>query len=405
MRILYVSTFSYPTLIGGADRTLHNLVEGMRTRGHEVRVVSLQSANVAPIGSRPDYLSTFPVRNLYCPDGTQPHGAFDKLRWHIRDIYNPRAAEDVETILKEFQPDILSSHNLAGWSVAVWDMAARHNVPVVQVLHDFYLTCVAGSRSVGGSPCQKTCTRCRLLRLPHRTKSKIPVALVGISNYMLQHMDAAGYFPSARKARIYNVERPLCLAPEALLDPATPVFGFIGRIAPHKGIETLLEAFSAADLPTQTRLLIAGVGEPGYVSELADSYTSDNVHFVGHTNPKDFFPQLSWTVMPSLSDEPLGRVVFESHGFGVPVLGSRRGGIPEMIEDGVTGHLFEAGNVKALTELLERSAHSGRPTSRAEIAAKSASFFDTNRFIDEYETVYYGVLREPTVRKQTEGAE
>ena len=358
----------------------------MKSRGHEVCVTALERKEdtaLAPHDRR------FPVRNIYRPDGASSHGTVTKLLWHGVDIWNPRAAWDFRKVLKEFQPDVVSCHNLAGWSIAVWNEAQRRDIPIVHVLHDYYLMCTAGSMSKDGLPCTQRCARCKAFRLPHRGKSAAVSGVVAISEHMKTVFETAGYFPNARIDRIYNVEKPpaaSALAPQAL--PAPDAFGFIGRVAPHKGVEVLLEAFARADLPETARLDIAGTGTEAYVAGLRARYASPRIRFLGHTSPAAFFSGVSWTVAPSLSNEPLGRVIFESIGHGVPVIASRRGGIPEMVDEGRTGHLVPPGDVLALRAALEKAARQPMPLDRKTMAATVATFFDTDRFLDEYENMY-----------------
>lgn len=388
MRILFVNTFSDPIILGGAERTLSIIVEGMRERGHEVRVVSLQSDIATEAVEWPDHTTRYPVRNLFVPDGRSARRLPEKLLWHGLDLYNPIAARDLEKEIKDFRPDVASFHNLSGWSISAWDVARHHDIPIVQVLHDYYLMCVSSMRAKQGVSCEAACGRCKLFRFLHRQRSGAVRAVVGISDHILKQFLDAGYFPGAHARRIYNVATPIGFDVAKMEFPRTLVFGFIGRIAPHKGIETLLRAFGTASLPEGSTLLIAGDGEPDYVAHLKSQYQSEAVNFLGQQNPDNFFPRLSWCVVPSVSDEPLGRVVFESHAYGVPVLGSRRGGIPEMITRGLNGYLFEAGNYSELRGLLERVSSKVDRLCRVNIRKSSEHFFDSARFLDSYEDIY-----------------
>lgn len=392
MRILFTNTFSDPIILGGAERTLSIIVEGMRERGHEVRVVSFQSDIEIDAQEWPDHTSRYPTRNLFTPDGRIARRLPEKLFWHGLDLYNPIAARDLDKEIRSFKPDVVSFHNLSGWSISAWDVASHHDVPIVQVLHDYYLMCVSGMRAKQGVSCEDTCGRCKLFRFLHRRKSGAVRAVVGISDHILKQFLDAGYFPGAKARRIYNVATPVGLDVTDIEFPRTPVFGFIGRIAPHKGIETLLRAFVTASMPAGSTLLIAGDGEPDYVANLKARYQNEAVCFLGRQKPDSFFPRLSWCVVPSISDEPLGRVVFESQGYGVPVLGSRRGGIPEMIAEGLNGYLFEAGNDAELRLLIERVSANREEIHRLEVVKSAAPFFDLDRFLSEYDVVYRSLM-------------
>jgi len=75
---------------------------------------------------------------------------------------------------------------------------------------------------------------------------------------------------------------------------------------------------------------------------------------VGWMKPEEFYPTIDVLVVPSLWHEPLGRVVFEAYSYGVPVLGARRGGIPEIIDEGETGFVFDPEHQQELIALLRR---------------------------------------------------
>ena len=78
-------------------------------------------------------------------------------------------------------------------------------------------------------------------------------------------------------------------------------------------------------------MLIAGSGTSHYVAELERRAHGLPVEFVGRMSPDWFFPKVDITVVPSVWNEPLGRVVIESFAFERPVVATPVGGIPELI--------------------------------------------------------------------------
>jgi glycosyltransferase involved in cell wall biosynthesis len=77
------------------------------------------------------------------------------------------------------------------------------------------------------------------------------------------------------------------------------------------------------------------------VNELRARHKSPDVAFLGYVAADSFFEGIDALVVPSVWHEPSGRVISEAYAYGVPVIGSRRGGIPELIEEGRTGFLFD----------------------------------------------------------------
>jgi glycosyltransferase involved in cell wall biosynthesis len=266
-------------------------------------------------------------------------------------------------------------HNIVGWSAAVLPAIRSLGLPLVQVLHDQYLRCVR-SMLFTTDRCLDRCGSCRLMRLPHRRLSRIPDAVVGVSRFVLHAHLADGYFQGVPihvdMHNVSDLDRRNCPAPPPLGGPDI-VFGFIGGLAPAKGIELLLQSFRAVARPNW-RLRVAGTGESLYVQHLRTAYRDRRIEFLGRQDAAAFISGLDATVVPSLCDDTLPSVVFESLIHGRPVIGSRRGGIPEMVEPGRSGLLFEPDDRDGLQNAMETfAAEAPRWRShQAAIAAEAA---------------------------------
>jgi glycosyltransferase involved in cell wall biosynthesis len=92
--------------------------------------------------------------------------------------------------------------------------------------------------------------------------------------------------------------------------------------------------------------------DPAYGANLATRYDRPEIEFCGHVAPDEFYRSIDVLVVPSNWHEPLGMVAVESLGFGIPVIGARGGGIPEILGEGGPGWLFEPGNVEELSAIL-----------------------------------------------------
>ena len=158
--------------------------------------------------------------------------------------------------------------------------------------------------------------------------------------------------PKLRVSRYGIDTRPFeNVAPGARLD-AKITFGFVGTIAPHKGVHVLVDALRR--LPRdQCRLLI--FGSDAHYSEygrmLRELSEGCDVTFCGPVDRArigDAFAQIDCLVMPSLWLENSPIVIQESFAAGVPVIASGQGGMAELIDDGRSGRLFPAGDATAL---------------------------------------------------------
>jgi glycosyltransferase involved in cell wall biosynthesis len=107
-----------------------------------------------------------------------------------------------------------------------------------------------------------------------------------------------------------------------------------------KGIDFLMREMQAMP-KDKYELFVAGPGRTAYTDELRKRDFGMPVHWMGFTQPEEFFPLIDMLIVPSLWQEPFGRVIVEAYSYGLPVLASRVGGIPEIIDENVTGFLFD----------------------------------------------------------------
>ncbi len=188
------------------------------------------------------------------------------------------------------------------------------------------------------------------------------VRFLAVSQYSARELGA----PLDRTSVIYGGADPERYAPDES-ERRNGVL-FVGRLTPHKGVDRLIAA-----LPLGARLQIAGSEghdpsppENGYPALLRQLAANKDVAFLGPVRDADLpalYRQSSVLVLPSVErtcygrtirvSELLGLVVLEAMASGTPVVASRIGGLPEIVEDGVTGFLITPGNE---TELRDRLA-------------------------------------------------
>jgi len=354
MRIALVSTLYAPYQYGGAERSTQLLAEGLSQRGHAVCVITLGEAGY---GGRSVIngvsVQRVPLENWYWPYSGSPGNAAGRAAWHLRDFRNAAMSARVGSLLDRERPDILNTHSLAGFSVGIWREASERGVPIVHTLRDYYLMCPPGAMYRNGANCGRICARCLPFAVYRRHASQSVQAVVGISRFILDRHIRAGFFERSRTAQV--IFNPLPAMPGRL--PKDPrgalVYGFIGRICPEKGIRWLLDVFTAS-AHLGERLVVAGKGETGFVESLKAQYASPSVRFIGHVDPAVFYEQVDVVVVPSLWNEPLGRSAIEPLSYGIPVIASNRGGLAEIVEDGVTGIIVDPDDTGSLARAIAR---------------------------------------------------
>jgi glycosyltransferase involved in cell wall biosynthesis len=384
MRILFINVLYKPYIGGGTEITLKNLVEGIQNLGHEVKVLTFLDRNDKEEVIDGILVYRAKIPNLYLPYGKKRPSFLKRRLWHILDIYNPLAKKIVLKQIREYKPDLVNIHNIYGWSCSIWDAVEEANIPAIQVLHDLYLLCPTNMFK-NNTVCQKQCLTCKLMRLPYRLKSNKLKAVVGVSNFILNHYLNYGYFQDVPiKKVIYNA-RKLNTNINKKIDPDYISFGFIGSLLPNKGIEILLKAFHKIKKPNY-RLFIAGSGKEDYEEYLKSKYKDASTIFMGKVNPEDFFEKVDVTIVPSIWYENFPGVIVESLAFGIPVIGSNIGGIPEIISEDINGMLFDPYKEGDLEQKILKFAKeiSIWRSKTEEIKKSSQKFTNYEKWIDEW---------------------
>lgn len=164
--------------------------------------------------------------------------------------------------------------------------------------------------------------------------------------------------------RINNIVKRL--RAECNIPQHAVLFGVAGRLLPKKGYLSFLKAGKLAikHCPdTDIRLVVIGGSfsrnQQKYLQELKNAADeldiADKVIFTGFKSDiKSYVSDLDALVVPSEWDEPFGRTALEGMALGIPVLASRIGGLPEVIEENITGLLYESGNSDELSNCMKQ---------------------------------------------------
>jgi glycosyltransferase involved in cell wall biosynthesis len=342
VKLLFINTLYAPYAVGGAERVVQSLAEGMTEAGHEAVVVATapgKGTSAAWVnGTKVYYVG---LRNLYWPFGERKNSTALKPLWHALDTHQFWMASAVDWILDTERPDLVHTQNLAGFSTLVWRSVKKRGLPLVHTLHDYYLLCPKATMFRANQNCRRPCIRCSPYALPRRHGSNLVDEVTGVSNFILERHLAHHYFHATPSRKvIYNPYRTNIASAWSGTQSLPVRFGYLGRLHPTKGLEVLLD--SVRRLPHGTwHLKIGGKGLAEYESHLRFKYEAPTIEFLGYVETDLFFETIDVLVVPSVWHEPSGRVISESHAHGVPVIGSRTGGIPELVENERTGLIFD----------------------------------------------------------------
>ena len=293
---------------------------------------------------------------------------FGELRAFFSGIYSLSSRKQIRKLLAEQSPDVVHIHNLFPLiSPAILPECKKAGVPVVMTVHNYRLICPNGMYMSGGKVCEKCCGGKEYQCLLNNCEGSLFKSL----GYFLRN-----WF--ARKKRYYldNVSMFACLTEfqkqklvedgfkkERMVvvpnmvdgntfkhsDNIGDYVGFVGRVSPEKGINNLISAAKSLN-----SISFKAAGDYSLMhGQVAQS--SENIEFKGALNKEEiarFFEAARIIVLPSVWYEGFPITILEAMLSGKPVIASRIGGIPEIVDDGVTGLLFEPGNADDLAEKI-----------------------------------------------------
>ncbi|WP_242814166.1 glycosyltransferase [Klebsiella aerogenes] len=126
MKIMIFNSLYYPYRVGGAEISVQLLAEELINQGNIVCVVTLGENKI-----REERLIngvnviTLPLKNVYWPFSEEKKTSLKKILWHIIDIYNIFICKEVSNEIKKFEPDVVHTNNLSGFSISVWNAVKK----------------------------------------------------------------------------------------------------------------------------------------------------------------------------------------------------------------------------------------------------------------------------------------
>jgi glycosyltransferase involved in cell wall biosynthesis len=398
VRILLVNDYGVP--FGGAELQMLALREGLRTRGHDVRLLA-SSAGLESQDAGPDYRclgTTSPFRTLL-------------------QTANPAAHRLLRRVLRDFRPDVVHVRLfLTQLSPLILPLVRR--VPSLYHVVWYRAVCPTGTKLLpngdicrvrAGTPCYVNgCVPLRdwpLHMLQRRLVDRWIGAfdrIVGLSETVAAELEAAGIGPVEVMGNAVPVRprRPPLEGP--------PTLAFAGRLVREKGADVLVNAFAAvaAEIP-DAQLLVAGDGpERARLEAGADALElASRIMFLGHVPAPELERVLAkaWVqVVPSRWREPFGNAGAEALMRGTAVVASDTAGLATVVEPGRTGELVPAGDPASLAMPLVRLL---RDRDLAETMGRRARAFALRRLtLDAYLDRLVALYESLTTRSATQRA-
>lgn len=360
MRVLLVNKFLYPK--GGAETYIFKLGQMLEKNGHVVQYFGLEnSKNI--VGNR---------IGSYVSDMDFNRGVRKNLSAPFRIIYSSEAKKKIAKVLYDFEPEVVHMNNIQFHltpsiilAVEKYRRKTGRSVKIVYTAHDYQLICPShGLFDADINVCEKCLggnyTHCLRTKCMKNSRTKSFLAM--LDAYYWKHSKAYSYIdtiicPSRflkskldlqerfahKTVAIHNFIEP---QKAETVEKGNYVLEF-GHLSRDKGTLTLLEV--AKRMPS-VRFLFAGYGAAE--AEIAKVPNAEYVGFKTGVELKELIAKAACSVYPSQWYENCPFSVIESQMYGTPVIGSRMGGIPELIQEGTTGLMFEAGNADDLEKKL-----------------------------------------------------
>jgi glycosyltransferase involved in cell wall biosynthesis len=363
MKIMMANKYFY--LKGGAETVYFQERNFLRSTGVKVVDFSMHDERNEPSDFSDDFVGH---RDYHATSAN----ALGKATTALSLIHSPQAVARIRDLIRREKPDLLHCHNVYHQLTPSIIRAAKEmGVRVVLTLHDFKVVCPTYSRMYMGKACaaceggdfynvvRRRCSEGSLARsallYAEATFERLCGNYVRVDRAIAPSRFMADIvtrwrFPKERVTVLYNGVNANEYEP---VSKSGLYALFLGRLIPDKGLATLAEAQRGTDV----RVVVAGTGP----QEEMLRRDFPKLELVGHQSGaalRALVDGASFIVVPSLVQENCPMAVLEAMAAGKPVIASRNGGIPELVDEGRTGLLFEPGNADELRVNLQMLASS-----------------------------------------------
>lgn len=363
MRVLMINKFLYPN--GGSETYIFKLGDYLKERGNEVEYFGMEHPGRC-VGNRANAYTS----NMDFHGGSK----LAKLTYPLKTIYSKEARVQLRKVLEDFQPDVCHLNNFNYQltpsiilEIVKWRKEGNRACKIVYTAHDYQLVCP--NHMLNNPNTHENCEKCLGGHFGNCTKGKCihgsaAKSLIGsmeawfwnrkgtyryidtiicCSEFLKTKMDTNPLF-AGKTVAMHNFIDAVPWKEQEKKDYVL----YFGRFSQEKGIGTLLEVCKA--LP-EIPFIFAGNGP--LEADIGQVPNIRNVGFQKGEALEKLIREARFSVYPSEWYENCPFSVMESQLYGTPVLGADIGGIPELIQVGRTGELFESGNAEDLRQKIQ----------------------------------------------------
>lgn len=393
MKILMINKFLHPN--GGSETYIFKLGEYLKSIGHEVQYFGMEHDGRCVGNNAEQYTS-----NMDFHGGSK----ISKITYPLKTIYSSEAKKKLSIVLNDFEPDVIHINNFNYqltpsiiYAAQDYRKKSYKKVNIVFTAHDYQLVCPNHMMMDNSGECCEKCIdegfmSCFKNSCIHSSRAKSLIGtmeatlyrtlktyknidtIICCSEFLKSKMDTNPIFAGKTVAMHNFIDRPDSISTEK----GNYVLYF-GRYSKEKGIETILAA-------ENTAFVCAGSGD--YEQKLNNAENTKNVGFKSGKELEDLIRGAKCSVYPSIWYENCPFSVMESISYGTPVVGARIGGIPELIVEGKTGYLFEAGNAADMENAIHRIIDDDSNAERMSKHCLEYSFDTVEEYTEELLKIY-----------------
>lgn len=364
MKILQLNNFHYRK--GGSEAVYFNTAELLKKNGHEVIFFSSKHDEYLPCEQSKYFVSDI--------------NAIPRWKGLQNYFYNREANDKLTRLIEAESPDIAHAHLFWGnISPSIFSVLKKHKTPLIHTAHDYRMVCPAYTfTDIYGNVCEKCkgkhffycavghCSKGAVIestimaaemyfRNAFFDPAKNMDGVIFVSNFSkLKHMQYNACFSEVPNIVLHNfITKP---DGDSLAIDKRNYFLYFGRLSHEKGLRTLIETFQQM---TTLSLKIVGTGPD---AELLTGYVQSNgirnIELLGFKKGdelKKIVAEASFVIVPSECYENNPMTIIEAYSLGVPVIGTKIGGIPEILQDHKTGFLFAPKDVEDLKNVVARA--------------------------------------------------
>lgn len=390
MKILIINTYYYPNMIGGTENSVKLLAENLQSRENEVAIYSADSnSNMLEIDEFNKvkiYRGNVGKYDLIAKMNKSEDG-ITKFRNKLIELNNISAREEIKKVLDDFKPDVIHTNNLFGISNIIWKIAKKeYNIPVIHTLRDYWMLYPIVSKE----------KLSKILFQPFmKERTKYVDVVTAPSKYTLNKFVQAGYFEKSFKICVpnainLNIEETKKIINNRKNNNSEKIkFMYVGMLTENKGIRNLLQAFNE----NKNENITLNIYGKGILENFVKQKENEDkrIKYYGQLTAENL--RKEWIkndvlIIPSIWEEPFGRVVIEANQYGLPVIGANRAGILEIINNINTGITYQYDSIIELNKAIKYFSNRNNIKKYYDAIEQNIEKYSVEKQIEEFSKLY-----------------